>query len=96
MTVVFEKKAAIGNFASLRAILDGNHTIKQKIAMMLDLKYVLQHDYNIHNAGPMNLYMPLVDPDGRPLTHFADGEEIAQIQARIRSPYHCAADSYQP
>jgi len=95
MTHQYERKAVIGRkFESLHIVLEGNHTTKQKIAMLLEAKYSLEHDHNIHFAGMINLYMPLVDQWGHPLTHFPNGEEIAGTRLKIRSPYHCAADAY--
>jgi len=82
-------------FDSLRIILQGNHTMKQKVAMMLEAKFALEHDFNLHFAGPTNLYMPIVDTWGHPLTHFPNGDEIAQFILKISSPYHCAADAYE-
>ena len=95
MTIQLVPKPPIGKkYDSLRIVLEGNHTLKQKIAMMLEAKFMLEHDQNIHFAGSTNLYMPLVDKWGHPLTHFPNGDEIASFELKIRSPYHCAADSY--
>ena len=73
MTIQLVRKPPVGKkWDSLRIVLEGNHTLKQKIAMLLEAKFTLEHDQNIHFAGMINLYMPLVDQYGHPLTHFAD------------------------
>lgn len=96
MTFELRKKPVFGQkFDCLDLILDGNHTIKQKIAMMLEVKFVLEHSYNVHYAGPINLSMLLVDCHGHPLTHFPNGEQIGHYHGRLTSPYHCAADTYR-
>ena len=63
--------------------------------MVSQAKFLLQHEHNIQFAGDTNLYMPLVDQHGHPLTHFPNGDEIAEFILKINSPYHCAADHYQ-
>lgn len=97
MTIQIISKPPIGKkFESLRGILEGNHTMKQKLCMFSQLKFTLEHEpYNVHFAGPINFYIPLVDQWGHPLTHFPDGREIANCFAKINSPYHCAADHYR-
>src|SRR5690348_13619865 len=95
MTIQLVRKPPVGKkFESLRIVLDGNHTLKQKVSMLLQAKFALEHDYNVHFAGTTNLYMPLVDQWGHPLTHFPDGTEIADHILNVKSPYHCAADTY--
>ncbi len=95
MTIQLIRKPPVGKkFDSLRIVLEGNHTLKQKVSMLLQAKFMLEHDHNVHFAGMTNLYMPLVDKWGHPLTHFPDGTEIAEHILNINSPYHCAADLY--
>ena len=96
MTIQLVRKPPVGKkFDSLRVILEGNHTLKQKVAKLLEAKFMLEHDQNIHFAGNTNLYMNLVDQWGHPLTHFPNGDEIADYILEIKSPYHCAADAYE-
>src|ERR1700675_3587793 len=80
----------------LKITLLGNHTMKQKAAMLLDAKFWLEHEHGIRYAGPTDVWLDLIDPDGHPLTHFAHGNLIADYSIVIKSAYHCAADSYQP
>ena len=97
MTIEMVTETPIGKkFDSLRVVMEGNHTIKQKLCMFSQLKFLLEHEpYNVHFSGPINLYVPLVDQWGNPLSHFPDGREIARCRAKIKSPYHCAADFYR-
>ena len=78
----------------LKITLAGNHTIKQKTCMLLQAKFWLQHEQRIGNAGTIDAYIPLIDPDGYPLTHFTNGNLIADYNLVIVSPYHCAADEH--
>ena len=96
MTVQLVRKPPIGNAKTdrLKITLAGHHTIKQKMCMALQAKYWLQHEQNIGYAGITDLYMPLIDQWGHPLTFFPDGSEIGDYNLLIESPYHCAADSY--
>jgi len=73
----------------------GNHTMKQKAAMLLEAKFCLEHEHGIRFAGPSDLYLDLIDEHGHPLTHFANQNLIADWWLRIKSPYHCAADDYK-
>ena len=96
MTALLIPKAPIGKkYDSLPIILTGNHTFKQKIAMLLDAKYLLQHNHNIKNVGVTRIYMNFVDDFGHQLTHFPDGTEIAGYELKVDSAYHCAADAYE-
>jgi hypothetical protein len=96
MTIQLIRKPPVDKkFDSLRVVLEGNHTLKQKIAMMLEAKFMLEHDQNIHFAGNVNLYINLVDQWGHPLTHFPNGDKISDYILEIKSPYHCAADHYE-
>lgn len=96
MTLQLVRKPPIGKkYDSLRIVLEGNHTLKQKLCMVALAKFMLEHDHNIHFAGITNVYMPLVDQWGHPLTHLPDGREIADHILNINSPYHCAADQYR-
>jgi hypothetical protein len=56
----------------------------------------VRHEQNIDFAGPTDLYIALIDQYGHPLTHFFNGNAVAEYNIVIESPYHCAADSYQP
>ena len=42
--------------------------------------------------GPTDVYIPLIDQFGHPLTTFRNGNLIADYSLVIDSPYHCAAD----
>ena len=78
----------------LKITLAGNHTFKQKTCMLLQVKFWLQHEQGLGFAGPTDVYIPLIDQFGHPLTHFANGNLIADYNLLIDSPYHCAADDY--
>ena len=73
--------------------LNGAHTTKQKISMLLQAKFFL-HEQGIDNVGITDVYFPLIDADGHPLTTFGDGRAISDYHLLIESPYHCAADEY--
>jgi hypothetical protein len=90
------RKPPIGNTRSdrLKITFAGNHTVKQKIAMMTEVKFWLQHEQGIGNVGPSDLYLSLIDPNGYPLTSFRDGRAVCDYNLVIESPYHCAADDY--
>ena len=79
----------------LKITMLGNHTLKQKTCMLLQAKYYLQHEQRIDFAGPTDVYVALIDQYGHPLTHFFNGNAIADYNIVIESPYHCAADSYR-
>jgi hypothetical protein len=78
----------------LKVTLVGNHTMKQKACMLMQVKFWLQHEQRIGNAGTVDVYIPLIDADGHPLTQFANGTSIADYNVIIQSPYHCAADEH--
>ena len=61
----------------LKITLLGNHTMKQKTAMLLDAKFWLEHEHGIRYAGPADFYVGLIDQYGHPLTHFANQVPIA-------------------
>jgi hypothetical protein len=89
------RKPPIGNPRSdrFKVTLDGVHTTKQKISMLLQAKFFL-HEQGIDNVGITDVYFPLIDSNGHPLTNFRDGSTIADYSLFIESPYHCAADEY--
>ena len=97
MTLQLVRKPPIGNSRTerLKITLIGNHTMKQKACMLLQAKYFLQHEHGLRFAGPTDIYMPLIDEAGHPLTHFADGRLIVDFNMLVESPYHCAADAYR-
>ncbi len=97
MTLQLVRKPPIGNSRTerLKVTLAGNHTIKQKISMLLQVKFELHQEYGIDHAGSTDVYLALIDENGYPLTHFADGRLIADYNGVIDSPYHCAADHYR-
>jgi len=96
MPLQLVRKPPIGNARSdrLKITLAGNHTLKQKTCMLLQVKFWLRHEEGIDNAGPTDVYLSLLDPNGYPLTYFRDGKAIADYNLVIESPYHCAADEY--
>ena len=95
MTLQLVRKPAIGNVRAerLKVTLNGRHTLKQKLAMVSLAKFWL-HEHGIDNAGPSDLYIPLIDSAGHPLTHLGDGRLITDFDLMVDSPYHCAADLY--
>ncbi len=78
----------------MRITLEGNHTAKQKVSMLLQAKFLLQHDHGITFFGPSDFYAAIVDAHGYPLTNFPDGRPIADFYVVIDSPYPCAADDF--
>jgi hypothetical protein len=96
MPLQLVRKPPIGNTRSdrLKITLAGNHTLKQKASMLMQIKYWLQHEQGIDTAGPSDLYLSLLDPNGYPLTTFRDGQPMSDYIVVIQSPYHCAADDY--
>jgi hypothetical protein len=96
MTVRLVRKPPVGNTRSdrFKVTLDGSHTMKQKAAMLMLVKFWLHDEQGIDNAGPTDVYLSLIDPNGYPLTTFRDGQTITDYNLVIESPYHCAADEY--
>ena len=96
MTLQLVRKPPIGNTRNdrLKITLAGNHTLKQKTCMLLQVKFWLIHEEGIGNAGPSDVYLSLLDPNGYPLTAFRDGKAFSDYNLVIESPYHCAADEY--
>ncbi len=96
MPLQLVRKPPIGNARSdrLKITLAGNHTLKQKTCMLMQVKFWLGHEEGIDNAGPTDVYFSLLDPNGYPLTSFRDGKAISDYSVVIESPYHCAADEY--
>jgi hypothetical protein len=90
------RKPPIGNARSdrFKVTLLGNHSTRQKIAMLTLAKFFL-HEQGIDNAGITDAYFPLIDPNGYPITNFRDGTPVADYHLVIKSPYHCAADEYE-
>jgi hypothetical protein len=89
------RKPPIGNARSdnFKVTLEGTHTTKQKISMLLQAKFFL-HEQGIDHAGMTHVYFPLIDSNGYPLTSFRDGSMISDYNLVVESPYHCAADEY--
>jgi hypothetical protein len=92
MTVRMLRKPPVGAAKSdrLKITLAGN----QKTCMLLQVKFWLQHEQGIGTAGPTDVYISLLDPNGYPLSTFRDGQAISDYIVVIESPYHCAADEY--
>jgi hypothetical protein len=98
MTIQLVRKPPIGKMNSerLKIVLEGRHTMKQKTCMLMQVKFWLHQEHGIDNAGPTDVYLSLLDPAGYPLTTFRNELSVADYNLVIDSPYHCAADSYQP
>jgi hypothetical protein len=96
MPIQLVRKPPIGATRNdrLKVTLAGNHTLKQKTCMLLQVKFWLTHEEGIENAGPCDVYISPLDPNGYPLTAFRDGRAISDYSLVIDSPYHCAADEY--
>src|ERR1035437_4726608 len=79
MPLQLVRKPPIGNVRSerLKVMLAGNHTMKQKASMLMQVKFWLHQEEGIDNAGPTDVYFSLLDPNGYPLTTFRDGKPIA-------------------
>ena len=89
------RKPPIGKkFESLRIVLEGNFTLDEKLCEFRQALSFLHEHHNIGNAGLINVYAPLVDIWGHPLTRFPDGTEIADHILTVKGPYQCAADQY--
>jgi hypothetical protein len=97
MTVQLVRKPPTAKAFSdrLKITLLGNHTMKQKGAMLFDVKFFLEHEHGIRNASITDVYMGLIDPHGYPLTHFSNGSLITDFNIVVNSPYHCAADEHR-
>ena len=95
MPIQFVKKPPIGKtgHGRLKGTLLGNHTLDEKQCMAIQIFHRLQLE-GFPNAGTIDFYIPLLDLDAHPLTHFADGKLISEINMRLDSPYECAADEY--
>ena len=95
MPLQLVKKPPIGKTRSgrLKVTMAGNHTLEEKMCMMIQMFHRLQLD-GFPKAGTTDFYIPLLDLDAHPLTHFADGKLISEYNLVINSPYHCAADEY--
>ena len=98
MTIQLVRKSPIGKMNSehLKIVLAGSHTMKQKACMLMQVKFWLHQEHGIDNAGPTDVYLALLDENGYPLTTFRNELSISDYSLVIDSPYHCAADSYQP
>ena len=79
----------------LRITLAGHHTLKQKRCMVSQIFSWLEYQQGIINAGQIDLYLPCFDAQGRPLSKFPDGTEIAKHTVTIDSPYSAAADEHK-
>ena len=77
----------------LKITLLGDHSLDDKGCMELQINAHLQ-GIGFTHAGPIDLYVPLIDQDRHPLTHFPDGTLIADHIITITQPYACAADEY--
>ena len=96
MSLQLVRKPPMGRIKTdrLKITLEGNHTLKQKTCMLLQVKFWLSHEQGIDAAGPTDVYLSLLDPNGYPLTSFRDGKAISDYSLVITSPYHSAADEY--
>jgi hypothetical protein len=95
MTIQIVRKPPIGKIKTdrLKVTLKGNHTLKQKLCMSMQAIHHLKLEGFV-NAGPMDMWIPLIDPFGYELTHFSNGNLIADYHIIVESPYHCAADEH--
>ena len=95
MTIQLVRKPPIGKLKSdrLKATLKGNHTLREKLCMSMQVIHLLKNEGFLY-AGPTDMWIPLIDPDGHELTHFANGKLIADYNIVIDSPYPCAADEH--
>ena len=90
------RKPPIGNIKTdrIKAIMQGNHTLEEKLCMSVQVLSLLQRE-GFGHAGQIDWWIPLIDPAGHELTHFADGRLISDCQIIVESPYPCAADEYE-
>lgn len=77
----------------LKVSLLGDHALDAKVCMFLQVIALLGTKGFTH-AGPADLYVPMIDQNRHPLTHFPDGTLIADHIVTIAHPYACAADEY--
>jgi hypothetical protein len=91
------RKPAIGNIKSerLKVILEGQHTLEEKICMLMQGIACLEHKHGIYRAGVCDLWLAPIDSHGYPLTALPEGQLIADYNLVIDSPYDCAADAYR-
>ena len=68
-----------------KVTLNGAHTTKQKISMLLQAKFFL-HEQGIDNVGITDVYFPLIDADGHPLTHFWRWQGDLRLPPAHRKP----------
>ena len=96
MTIRLVRKPAIGNIKSerLKMILEGQHTLEEKVCMLMQGIALLEYKHGIYRAGISDLWLAPIDANGYPLTILPDGELIADHQLIIDSPYDCAADKH--
>jgi hypothetical protein len=96
MTIQLVRKPPSGNHKTerLKVTLLGNHTVKQKACMFMQVKFWLHHEHGIDTAGVTDFYINFIDPNGDPLTTFRNDILIADYNLLIDSPYHCAADEH--
>ena len=66
MTVRLLRKPPVGAAKSdrLKITLAGNHTLKQKTCMLMQVKFWLHQEHGIDYAGPTDAYLALLDPNG--------------------------------
>ena len=57
--------------------------MKQKSAMLMQVKFWLHQEHGIDHAGPSDFYLSLLDPYGYPLTSFRDGKAICDYHLVI-------------
>jgi len=97
MTVKLVRLPPIGNVKTerIKIVLEGNHTLEEKICMVMQAIAVLEHEHRIFRAGNCDLWLAPLDDHNHPLTFFADGEPIGQHKLIVNSPYSSAADHYR-
>ncbi len=86
MTIQLVRKPPIGNIKSerLKITLAGNHTMKQKACMLMQVKFWLHQEHGIDNAGPTDVYLSLLDPDRLSPDNFPQRAFRLRLQPRYR------------
>ena len=96
MGVRQETVKAIGHVKMdrLKIILEGQHSLEEKICMAMKAVAVLEHEHGIYRASDCDLWVSPIDNHNYPLTIFPDGHLIAKRRFIVDSPYECAAKAY--
>jgi hypothetical protein len=96
MGVRLETIKAVGHVRAdrLKIILEGQHTMEEKICMAMKAVAVLEHDHGIYRASDCDWWVSPIDDHNHPLTIFPGGQLVGKSRLIVDSPYSCAAKAY--